>query len=372
MFRFVGVCTLGPLVWAYDVGDELFGRAEAVWLAWCCFPHILRPPGGVRFGCPIPFPTQRYEVAPFRLGFCKAASAAHDSDDDWLRCTEHHVCSTAGLLWWLVHSAARGRPIEARQDYASNLQKFLDHFLDSQSFGLPLDFDPRSVASAGAPPTGPAVHEVSLDDCLINMGTVVEHADPASRAALVEAVSPAVSSAGAWTLHASTVLVSLFRRGCLSMFRNMLFLVAMALEHGFMGQDLSENPLDGRIDNRGGRKWHGPVKDALALGRGPSGSGDPAAHPEQHVRTFSVFHGARRGVKRTSQCVDVGRRLGFIMRRYQSVGQKFYEQCSAIATSADASRAGGQDLMCGVLVGKSGADILAAWAPPMVAFWVLF
>lgn len=126
---------------------------------------------------------------------------------------------------------------------------------------------------------------------------------------------------GDWVLDPATLLFSLAHKGSMRLLRPFLSLVSMAVELAFFEVERGENQLDGTIDNLGGKKWHMPAKDALALGAGPSNTGERSVNPEQNVDAASRFLGGQH-----------------------------------INISVDASRGGGKDLMCGVLVGRLSGE----------------
>ena len=90
--------------------------------------------------------------------------------------------------------------------------------------------------------------------------------------------------------------------------------------------------------------------------------------PEAQAAYFRKFHGQglRGGMKRKWKGVDVGARQGFITLRYREVALQFFAAVWHVAVSLDASRVGGQDLLCGVLAATVASVTRCAWAPPQV------
>lgn len=290
------------------------------------------------------------EFFPPSVGFVKGVPRGRNDIRPWHRWPLEHCLSTLALVWLFACRANLARPFESRSKIRDNFKVFLDTFFSEECLIVEVAIDDCASVAVGSPGVcGNDIVKLPLDYGKLGVKGLLDHDSLMSKKAFRLFEQCDGFHGGRLDVPLGEAIAKVVTSGILWLARQLVLQVAIAVEMTFPERQFTQNVCDVLSELPATHRWNDDLKDALVMGKVPTGAGDIAFVPSQHAQSALAFHGKRRKLG-TGPRLSFSRAENGLLTRYSMNSQAHFGGCRNLALSADATRLGGA--ICDVGIGR--------------------
>ena len=269
-----------------------------------------------------------------------------------LRCEQQHVATTAFVLHLVCNASAHAKGQVARDAAKVFLTGLFQRFFGQVDFHVAISLDIDAFCWPGKDPHVEGSIEIPIDKGMIAVSPLLESRMPAhSRKKLVGLMKGEHDTCPMeMPLHMFCILLFRGGKSLAWLTRQFIIVVAMAMD-----TLLDELGLPSKFPDAGGK---------LVAGRRPDHEVQEDLLDEYGGQSKATMEklGKQLGLK-MSWAPRAQRRM---LAKYVLASRRQTQDVPRISIAMDASRLGGKDCLCGVVICTSAVDkiVRAAWSPP--------
>lgn len=233
---------------------------------------------------------------------------------------------------------------------------FLGTFLSDECLFVEIAIDDCASVAVGSPGVcGHGIVKLPLDNGKLGLKKLLGHESLLSNKVFRMFEQCDGFHGGRLDVPLGEALAKVVASDYLWLAKQMVWQTAMAIEMIFPERQFTQNVCDVLSELPATHRWNEDLKDALVMGKVPTGAGDIAFVPSQHAQSALAFHGKRKKLGAAHR-LSFTRAENGLLTRYSINCQARFSGCRNLALSADATRLGGRDVMLVLAVGKSEAS----------------